>query len=74
MLPSAPINRLPAGADFTKERNLILRYTTPFSLAGLPGVTLPGEMLGAPMGTGIQLAAPQLEDGALLAYVATLGG
>ncbi len=74
MLPSAPINRLPAGADFTKERNLILRYTTPFSLAGLPVVTLPGEMLGAPMGTGIQLAAPQLEDGALLAYVATLGG
>ncbi len=72
MLPSAPVSRLRAGDDFTNARNAILRYTTPFSLAGLPVVTLPGEILGAPFGTGVQLAAPQLEDGALLAYAAGL--
>jgi aspartyl-tRNA(Asn)/glutamyl-tRNA(Gln) amidotransferase subunit A len=72
ILPSAPINRLPAGQDYTQARAGILRYTIPFSLAGLPVVTLPGELIGAPSGTGIQLAAPQLEDATLLAYVASL--
>ena len=72
MLPVAPVNRLAAGGDFTLARPAILRYTTPFSLAGLPTVTLPGELIGAPFGTGIQLAAPQLEDEGLLAYIATL--
>ncbi len=72
MLPSAPVNRLPTGADYTEARAAILRYTTPFSLAGLPVVTLPGEIIGAPFGTGVQLAAPQLEDGALLAYAASI--
>ena len=61
MLPSAPVNRLPAGQDYTAARAGILRYTVPFSLAGLPVVTLPGELIGAPFGTGIQLGAPQLE-------------
>jgi aspartyl-tRNA(Asn)/glutamyl-tRNA(Gln) amidotransferase subunit A len=72
ILPSAPINRLPAGQDYTQARAGILRYTIPFSLAGLPVVTLPGELIGAPSGTGIQLAAPQFEDATLLAYVASL--
>jgi Asp-tRNA(Asn)/Glu-tRNA(Gln) amidotransferase A subunit family amidase len=72
MLPSAPVNRLPVGADYTEARAAILRYTTPFSLAGLPVVTLPGEIIGAPFGTGVQLAAPQLEDGVLLTYAASI--
>jgi Asp-tRNA(Asn)/Glu-tRNA(Gln) amidotransferase A subunit family amidase len=72
MLPAAPVNRLRAGDDFTSARPAILRYTTPFSLSGLPVVTLPGEMIDAPFGTGIQLAAPQLEDAGLLAYAANL--
>jgi Asp-tRNA(Asn)/Glu-tRNA(Gln) amidotransferase A subunit family amidase len=72
MLPSAPVNRLLVGADYTEARAAILRYTTPFSLAGLPVVTLPGEIIGAPFGTGVQLAAPQLEDGVLLAFAANL--
>jgi Asp-tRNA(Asn)/Glu-tRNA(Gln) amidotransferase A subunit family amidase len=72
MLPVAPVNRLVAGDDFTLARPAILRYTTPFSLGGLPTVTLPGELIGAPTGTGVQLAAPQLEDSVLLAYIATL--
>jgi Asp-tRNA(Asn)/Glu-tRNA(Gln) amidotransferase A subunit family amidase len=82
MLPSAPIarlpGRLPAGQDYAQARAGILRYTTPFSLAGLPVVTLPGELLPSEkpgpdfFGTGIQLAAPQLEDAALLAFTAAL--
>ena len=74
LVPSAPVNRLPVGEDYTNARNGILRYTTPFSLSGLPVVTLPGELIGAPLGTGVQLAAPQLEDGSLLAYAAELAG
>lgn len=72
LMPSAPVNRLRVGDDYTAARTAILRYTTPFSLAGLPVVTLPGELIGAPLGTGVQLAAPQLEDGNLLAYAASL--
>jgi aspartyl-tRNA(Asn)/glutamyl-tRNA(Gln) amidotransferase subunit A len=72
LMPAAPVNRLPAGADYTNARNLILRYTTPFSLGGLPTVTLPGELIGESFGTGVQLAAPQLEDSALLNFVAGL--
>jgi Asp-tRNA(Asn)/Glu-tRNA(Gln) amidotransferase A subunit family amidase len=73
ILPSAPLTRLPAGQDYTQARAGILRYTTPFSLAGLPVVTLPGELLNQEFfGTGIQLAAPQLEDSALLAFIASL--
>jgi aspartyl-tRNA(Asn)/glutamyl-tRNA(Gln) amidotransferase subunit A len=72
MLPSMPLTRLVAGEDFTAARPAILRYTSPFSLAGVPVVTLPGELLGAPFGTGIQLAAPALADATLLAYAASL--
>jgi Asp-tRNA(Asn)/Glu-tRNA(Gln) amidotransferase A subunit family amidase len=72
LVPSAPVNRLPVGEDYTNARNGILRYTTPFSLSGLPVVTLPGELIGEAVGTGVQLAAAQLEDGSLLAYAAGL--
>jgi len=72
LMPSAPVNRLPVGEDHTAARTAILRYSTPFSLAGLPVVTLPGELIGAPFGTGVQLAAAQLEDGNLLAYATNL--
>jgi Asp-tRNA(Asn)/Glu-tRNA(Gln) amidotransferase A subunit family amidase len=72
LVPSAPVNKLPVGEDYTAARNAILRYSTPFSLSGLPVITLPGELIGAPMGTGVQLAAPQLEDGNLIAYAAGL--
>ncbi len=72
VLPAAPVSRLIASEDQANARARILRYTTPFSLAGLPAVTLSGENIAAPFGTGIQIAAAQGEDGALLAFAASL--
>jgi aspartyl-tRNA(Asn)/glutamyl-tRNA(Gln) amidotransferase subunit A len=72
-MPCAPVSRLAAGADHSQVRQRILRYTCPFSLAGLPAVSLPGELIGAPLGTGVQLAAAPGADAALLAYAEALG-
>jgi Asp-tRNA(Asn)/Glu-tRNA(Gln) amidotransferase A subunit family amidase len=68
IVPCAPISQLPAGADHTNTRKAILRYTTPFSLAGVPVVTLPSQA-----GAGVQLAAARGADAQLLAYAAQLG-
>jgi Asp-tRNA(Asn)/Glu-tRNA(Gln) amidotransferase A subunit family amidase len=65
--PCAPVGRLAAGVDHTGSRRLILRYTTPMSLAGVPVVTLPG--LG---GAGVQLVAARGADARLLSYAAAL--
>jgi Asp-tRNA(Asn)/Glu-tRNA(Gln) amidotransferase A subunit family amidase len=70
--PCAPVSKLCAGQDHTESRKAILRYTTPASLAGLPAVTLPGEYLGAPMGTGVQLLAAPMQDASLLAFASNL--
>jgi aspartyl-tRNA(Asn)/glutamyl-tRNA(Gln) amidotransferase subunit A len=70
--PCAPVSKLYAGHDHTDSRKAILRYTTPASLAGLPAVALPGEYLGAPMGTGVQLLAAPMQDASLLAFAANL--
>ena len=72
MLPCSPLSRLRARADQSSARQAILSYTTPFSLAGLPVVALPGEIIDAPFGTGVQIAAAPGNDGALLAYAASL--
>jgi aspartyl-tRNA(Asn)/glutamyl-tRNA(Gln) amidotransferase subunit A len=69
MLPSAPVDRLLPIADQSAVRQAILRYTTPFSLGGLPVAALPGKMVGAGFGTGVQIAAAAGEDAALLAFV-----
>jgi len=69
MLPCAPVSRLRAGEDHGAVRPRILRYTAPFSMAGLPVVALPGEMIGAGLGTGVQIAAAPGRDAELLAYV-----
>lgn len=68
VLPVAPVSRLVAAEDQSDARARILRYTTPFSLAGVPVVSLPGTLFG----TGVQVAAAPGRDGALLAYVASL--
>ena len=67
MLPCAPVARLAAGADHSQTRTRLLRYTTPFSLAGVPALTIPC----AP--GGMQLAAQRGWDEPLLKLAARLG-
>jgi Asp-tRNA(Asn)/Glu-tRNA(Gln) amidotransferase A subunit family amidase len=68
IVPCAPVARLLVRADHSTSRKAILRFTTPFSLAGNPVVTLPGEG-----GAGVQLAAGRGGDAKLLAYAVRLG-
>jgi Asp-tRNA(Asn)/Glu-tRNA(Gln) amidotransferase A subunit family amidase len=65
--PCAPVDRLVRGADNSKARARILRYTVPMSLAGTPVVTLPDDS-----GVGVQLIAPRGQDAKLLAFAAEL--
>jgi aspartyl-tRNA(Asn)/glutamyl-tRNA(Gln) amidotransferase subunit A len=67
LLPCAPVARLAAGADHSKTRSRLLRYTTPFSLAGVPAVAIPCAA------GGMQLAAARGTDEALLQLAAHLG-
>jgi len=72
ILPCAPVSRLVAGEDQSGARARILRYTAPISMAGLPTVTLPGEVLGDHFGTGVQLVANKRKDAELLAFAAAV--
>lgn len=72
MLPCAPMSRLVAAEDHSATRVRIIRYTAPFSLAGVPVIALPGEMFGAGFGTGVQIAAAPGQDAGLLAFSAAL--
>ena len=67
LLPAAPVARLAAGADHSKTRVRLLRYTTPFSLAGVPAVNLPSAA------GGVQMAAARGYDEGLLSLAARLG-
>jgi Asp-tRNA(Asn)/Glu-tRNA(Gln) amidotransferase A subunit family amidase len=67
LLPAAPVARLAAGADHSNTRKRLLRYTTPFSLAGVPAVTIPCAA------GGMQLAAARDADEALLQVTALIG-
>jgi Asp-tRNA(Asn)/Glu-tRNA(Gln) amidotransferase A subunit family amidase len=67
LLPATPVARLAAGADHSKTRGRLLRYTTPFSLAGVPVVTIPCAA------GGVQMAAARGADEALLQVAARLG-
>jgi len=67
MLPAAPVAELRAGADHSKTRARLLRYTAPFSLAGVPAVTIPCAA------GGMQIAAACEQDKALLYIVALVG-
>jgi len=67
LMPATPIARLTAGADHSKTRVRLLRYTTPFSLAGVPVVTLTCSA------GGMQLAAARGCDESLVEFAARLG-
>lgn len=67
LMPATPVTKLPVGADHSQTRPRILRYTAPFSLAGVPVVTVPCEL------SGVQLAARRESDEALLHLAAMLG-
>ncbi len=73
LVPCSPVRRLRVGEDQSGARVRILRYTSPMSLAGTPVVALPGEAIGADLGTGMQLVGGLRRDAALLAYAARLG-
>lgn len=67
VFPCAPVARLAAGADHSQTRAQLLRYTTPFSLAGVPVVAIPCAA------GGMQLAAQRNCDEALVQLAARLG-
>jgi Asp-tRNA(Asn)/Glu-tRNA(Gln) amidotransferase A subunit family amidase len=67
LLPSIPVARLAVGADHSQTRSRLLRYTAPFSLAGVPTIAVP-----CPHG-GMQLAAARGNDESLLALAAEIG-
>jgi aspartyl-tRNA(Asn)/glutamyl-tRNA(Gln) amidotransferase subunit A len=67
LLPCAPVARLAAGADHSQTRSRLLRYTSPFSLAGVPAVAIPCAH------GGMQLAAAREFDEPLLALAAQIG-
>jgi aspartyl-tRNA(Asn)/glutamyl-tRNA(Gln) amidotransferase subunit A len=67
LMPSTPVARLAAGADHSQTRSRLLRYTAPFSLAGVPAIAIPCAHGGA------QLAAARGFDEPLLALAAQIG-
>ena len=67
LMPATPVAQLRAGADHSQTRSRLLRYTTPFSLGGVPVVTVPCRA------GGVQLAVERCRDEALLQLAARLG-
>lgn len=67
LLPASPVVALSIGADNSRARSRILRYTVPFSLCGNPVVTIPCQI------GGMQLAAARECDENLLELAAQIG-
>jgi aspartyl-tRNA(Asn)/glutamyl-tRNA(Gln) amidotransferase subunit A len=67
LLPSIPVARLALGADHSQTRSRLLRYTAPFSLAGVPTIAIPCAH------GGMQLAAARGNDESLLSLAAEIG-
>src|SRR6202000_1319399 len=60
LMPATPVVKLTAGADHSQTRARLLRYTTPFSLAGVPVVTIPCVSGGMKLAAGRRLDEPLL--------------
>ena len=67
LLPCAPVACLPAGADHSQTRSRLLRYTAPFSLAGVPTIAIPCAQ------GGMQMAAARGNDESLSQLAAEIG-
>lgn len=67
LLPCASVTRLAVGVDHSQTRSRLLRYRTPFSLAGVPTVVIPCAH------GGMQLAAARGRDESLLQFAAQIG-
>jgi aspartyl-tRNA(Asn)/glutamyl-tRNA(Gln) amidotransferase subunit A len=67
VLPCAPVAKLTANEDHSQTRIRLLRYTTPFSLAGVPVVSAPCKP------GGMQLAAARGCDEQLLQLASEIG-
>ena len=67
VMPASPVAVLAAGAEHSETRARLLRYTIPFSLAGVPVVTVPCTV------SGMQLAAARDNDESLLKLAQALG-
>jgi len=67
LLPCAPVARIEAGADNSATRARLLRYTAPFSLAGVPAIAIPCTH------GGVQMASARGTDEALLKLAAQIG-
>jgi Asp-tRNA(Asn)/Glu-tRNA(Gln) amidotransferase A subunit family amidase len=67
MFPCAPVARLAAGADHSQTRAHLLRYTTPFSLAGVPVIAVPYSS------GGMQIAGQRGSDESLVQLAARIG-
>ena len=67
LLPSIPVARLAVGADHSQTRARLLRFTAPFSLAGVPTIAIPCAH------GGMQLAASRGNDESLLQLAAEVG-
>ena len=67
LMPSTPVARLAAGTDHSQTRGRLLRYTSPFSLAGVPAIAIPCAH------GGMQLAAAREADESLLQLAAQFG-
>jgi aspartyl-tRNA(Asn)/glutamyl-tRNA(Gln) amidotransferase subunit A len=67
VLPCAPVARIDAGFDHSQTRSRLLRYTAPFSLAGVPAIAVPCAH------GGVQIGAARNLDEPLLQFAARIG-
>ena len=80
VFPTTPLPAAPIGDDETVELNgarvptfpTFIRNTSPGSVAGIPGISLPAAMTAAGLPLGLELDGPEGSDGALLAIAAAV--
>ena len=80
VFPTTPLPAAPIGEDETVALNgervptfpTFIRNTSPGSVAGIPGISLPAAMTAAGLPLGLELDGPEGRDAALLAIAAAV--